>query len=168
MASFLIHPRSLWPQIIALTLMLSGFAIFAYIFTYMGTMTSTNDGMTFVIDRLNALWVIGFLLMTTGVMFAATMFVRTWLYTKKHPKYTMRALMYAELRDDDEGLSAMTAKATRAAYLQSQRSFMVLIFLFALYIVPTNPFWVVIALSVGLLSVFFTYAWHMRHVELED
>ena len=169
MSSFLTHPRSLWSQIIALALLFGGLTIYAYIFTYQGTLTVTNDGMTFVLDHVNTtLALVGLLLLVFGILMTIAIFVRTWRYAKRHPKYTMRKLMIPEFRDDDEGMSAATAKAARAVYVYNSYAYALLILLFGLFIVPSNAFWVVLALSSSLLGMLVSYAWNMRHIELED
>ena len=168
--STLVHPRSPWPKVIALTLLLAGVCILSYVFTYNGTLVLDQGSHEYVLsDGSSAAILTAIVLVFLGVVSSIIGGVRTYLYTQKHPRYKKGWFTgHIELRDDDEAITQATGNAARAVYGYNIWAYTLLIILFGLRIIPTDMFLVVVALTVAVVGMLVTYAWHVRHIEFEE
>lgn len=163
MTASLTNPRSSWPYITILSLLLTPMCMLTYLFTYQTTTNELSDGSTvFETQATGFLPIIALAILVVGVGYTVFMAIRTLQYQKIHPNVSFRALLFADSRDDDEMLTAMTGHASRVALGVSELATILLVGLFMWHILPANAFWIVTMLSISLIGTMITYALSMR------
>ena len=100
-----------------------------------------------------AIWVIALLALALAIIYGFSILS----YNRKHPQNRIRywGMLPPEFQEEDEGLAALTARATRRVYIFHASLLPVFSFIY-IYFLPA-PLWVIAGLAILVLGHFIIY-----------